>query len=171
MRIGIDIDNTITNTSLMCETLYFKHSKGKHYKDASLNERKLFLDKYLLDIMKKVSLKDGVIEAFDYLNKNKNIIILITRRGYLEDNKVKEITLNYFKQYGLKYDKIYFEILDKGIIAQKEKIDLFIDDHLFNLDSCFNKGIKVIEFGDEESNYLKVDNWDTLLDIIKKEGF
>jgi len=164
MIVGIDIDDTITKTTENANKLlkeydanfqedYHKHPKYEEY--MALYRREIIISSPLMDNIK---------EAFDYLHKNGHKIIIITYRPdkYVPD--INEITIEYFKKHGLKYDKL-INTYEKGIAAKENHVDLFIDDKEKHLDDVNKYGIECIRFTKEkESKYKTFSNW---LDIIK----
>ncbi len=175
MTIGLDIDNTLVHSTDMINEFY-KNYPDKHegncYKEMPERERKKFLDIYLLELFEKVQLMDKVKEVFEYLHSKNHRIVIITRRGYEEPEEIKKITIDYFKRHNLKYHEIYFSAINKGEICQKEKVDLFVDDHILNLISSEQYGTKAIKFGgNPDTRFKTVYNWDQLFEVIKEEGF
>ncbi len=176
MTIGFDIDNTMTNTKEQANFYYkdyeFKED-GDSYTKMPEEKRRKFLDKYVLEISENASLKEGVKEVFDYLNSKGHKIVLITKRGFEEPAELHDITVKYLAEHKLKYDKLFLAIDEKGPLAKEEGITHFFDDHLFNLDSVDECGVKGVLYGYKERNtkYDSVQSWSELLEYIKKEGF
>ena len=84
MRIGIDFDNTIVNTSVTSKRYLDKHLPGNNlnsYHDLSKNEGLDFFNKYYKDITNSLDLFDGVYEAFSFFKENNIEIALLTARG------------------------------------------------------------------------------------------
>ena len=84
MRIGIDFDNTIVNTSVTSKRYLDKHLPGNNlnsYHDLSKNEGLDFFYKYYKDITNSLDLFDGVYEAFSFFKENNIEIALLTARG------------------------------------------------------------------------------------------
>ena len=72
MRIGIDIDNTITETSLLANYLVKKDNKyneEQDYHNLKKDELKDFLTRYLEDIVYNVKIKPNVIEVLKKCQK------------------------------------------------------------------------------------------------------
>lgn len=162
MRIGIDIDDTMTNTYEYVTSL-----KKKLFPDLApgelLPENKYleFMNKYDDDIHRSVTLKENVKEAFDWLKKNGAEIYLITARGVFSNNSYAD-TVKFLNENEIPYDKLICGIKDKGKCALEEGIELFIDDKLYNCNSVANEGIDVIKFrrNDEEDGvHFTLDNW------------
>ena len=78
MKIGIDIDNTIVNTSVVSKMFLDKYCPGNNlnsYHDLSKNEELKFFYKYYKDITKNLKVYDGVHEAFDFFKENSIFLI------------------------------------------------------------------------------------------------
>lgn len=170
MRIGIDIDDTITNSkeyvTNLKKQLYPEYDCNKKLPDnVFLN----FINQYDSIIHKNVKLKNGVKESLDYLKKQGHEIVFITARGEFSKTS-EEDTLNYFKKHNIPYDKLICEAYDKGKIAFDNKIDIFIDDLLTNCRSVNTYGIKVIKFArsddQDKCEFTVFDNWKEIIKYI-----
>lgn len=178
MIIGIDIDNTITNT--FEASLKYLKIFDNNYDDwhkLSLDKQNEFLNLYIDNIMEEATLKEGVNEAFKYLKEHNYKIILITARNNKHSLNTKDITIKYLEENQVIYDKIIFDddnLNDKGTIAKKEKINLFIDDKDINLDRVSKYGIECLKFtyqDDIEKNnkYKTFTNWYDIIEYIKRK--
>ena len=103
MRIGIDFDNTIVNTSVTSKRYLDKHLPGNNlnsYHDLSKNEGLDFFNQYYKDITNSLDLFDGVYEAFSFFKEN-NItnVIFITpiNHGGKTPNKTPKAPLQQFR--------------------------------------------------------------------------
>ena len=151
MNIGIDIDDTITNT---LEILIPYVSKNSALDIGKLKEsNKMSYDKILEQykdkikeigkvmfeqVLPNVTLKEDAKEIIDKLKYEGNKIIIITARDKAFYDKAFEFTSNQLNNLGINYDKL-FCTYNKRQVCIDEKIDLFIDDNIKNLDSV--KGI------------------------------
>ncbi len=174
--VGFDIDNTMTNSFEVANSIYLASEfyDGKtDFRNMSEIVRDKFYSKYLVKCFGDAVLKSGVKEVFDYLNKMNHRIVIITRRGYGLTFDVEDVTNKFLEKEDLKFDAIYFNIDDKGSVCKKENVDIFFDDHVFNLESVQNVGIKAVMFKkhEEDDRFEVVTNWDELLIVLKKEGF
>lgn len=169
MKIGIDIDETITDTDEVllsyakANNMPIKGSKCGAWPNG-------FWDNYAKDIYPKVKLKPDVKEVFDWLKANHHEIIIITARGYYNHQEVKKITEDFFKENNLPYDKLIMSTHNKGRVAEVEKIDLFIDDLTSNLDnvSAYDiESIKVTKEINPNSKYKEFTSWLDILAYIK----
>ena len=178
MIIGIDIDNTITN-SFEASIKYLKafDSNYDDWHKLPKDRKDQFLKLYIDNIMEEATLKEGVNEAFKYLKEHNYKIILITARNNKHSLNTKDITLKYLEEHHVIYDKIIFddnETNDKGAIAKKEKVNLFIDDKDINLDSVSKYGIECLKFtyqNDLEKNnkYKTFTSWYDIIEYIKRK--
>lgn len=175
MTIGFDIDNTLVHSSVMINEFYKDYPdklEGDSYTEMPERDRKKFLDIYLLELFKNVSLMDKVKEVFDYLHSKNHRVVIITRRGHEEPEEVYEITKEYLKRHNLKYHALHFNALNKGEVCALENVLLFVDDHISNLINCEQHGVKGVKFGgNKDPRFKTVYNWDELFEIIKEEGF
>ena len=73
--------------------------------------------------------------------------------------------INYLKENGVKYDKIYLRTPDKLDVCLKEKIDVFIDDKEKTLKPLSEVGIRCIKMLSHEtgeSEFETVSNWNEI---------
>lgn len=183
MRIGIDIDDTITNT---CEFMmkyvsdYFGLSEEYLVKNniyyfnlpEELNNKKDFylstLEKNLLNI----PLKEKAREVLNKLHEEGNEIIFITRRN---KDEYREPVLSTKKQldfYGIKYNKLICT-KDKKKACLDEKIDIFIDDSMKNLNNVKDVVKKIYLFTSPynknfDISFKRVDNWLQVYELLKR---
>lgn len=172
MVIGIDIDDTITETSKNIESFLKEFGPSyQDYHDLPLEKYEEFMNKYIDIIMETDPLRDGVKKFFDYCNEKKYRIIIITARTNTYTKNSFWITEEYLKKNHLKYDKIIFEQVKKGDAAFKNQVNIFIDDKENVLDDVNSYGIKCIRFTNLESKYQTFYDWKDILEYIKqKEG-
>lgn len=171
LRIGIDIDNTITNTSNLANNLLKNDINFNGYFDyhnLSKSSYILFLNKYLDYIEKNVELNKNVVSVLNYLHERGCYIVLITARGSRNFKNTEVNTLNYLKNKNICYDKIIFKQESKLKVSQEEKIDVFIDDKIKVLDEMNNKNILTIKFGkcDKKIKHKVANNWLEVKKII-----
>ena len=170
MRIGIDVDDTITNSWEALRPHYsrlfkvdediLKQSKPYY---SSVKDKLGSIDEYFEkivpiydEVIPQVELKDNVKEVIDKLSQDGHDIIFITARGRGHTDPYKQ-TKDYLDRHKIKYDKIIVNAANKANVCQSEKIDLFIDDSTRNCQATSDLGIETLLF---ETNYNK-DN-DTL---------
>lgn len=184
MRIGIDIDDTITNS---WEYMIPFHSKMFGVSEEKLSERKPYyrsvsdvvtLEQYLEwlkvdhdEIAMNIPLRDDVKFYLDKIREDGNEIIFITARGKAYNDPMK-LTEEYLKKHDIKYDKLIVNAKDKSISALSEKIDLFIDDSVFHCKEVFDVGVDVLlferEYNKDCNDFKRVNSWAMVYDYIQK---
>ena len=175
MKIGIDIDDTITNTKETTKKYLkmYDHTFDLDSKEDLKNKKTFdFLIRHIEDIQSNVNLKPGVKEAFNELKNMGYEIIIITARGEELDYEYERITKDFLNKYNLPYDKIFFGNYPKGNIAKKENLSIFVDDRLYNLDDVSQHGIKCLHFVENlniNSPYKKFNNWDDIIIYLKNK--
>lgn len=179
MNIGIDIDNTLTNTSIVSNTLV-KEDKLYHgvldYHDLNKEEAKDFLSKYLEQVVWNIDIKDDALEVLKYWKNKGYKLVFITARGVEETNNksnIKSIYLTslYFISKGITFDELVFFQENKGITCKKYNLDLFIDDKERVLDDVKKAGIKTLRITDDkESKHDIVHNWLEIKDYVDSLG-
>lgn len=173
MIIGIDIDDTITKTSLVSNK-YLKlfDDNYKDYHDLPHDKYIEFIKLYMEKIITNNIIKEGAREAISTLKENGCKIIIITARNNLYCSNNIELTKKFLKDNHIYYDKIIFDELNlenKGIQANEERIDIFIDDKEEVLDKIANYNIKCIRITDDKkSKYTAFNNWKDIVEYIKK---
>ena len=182
MKIGIDIDDTITNTWEYLIPIYSQKfnipiEKMKtlppYYngiKDLiSLEEYFKFMSD-LEDYMKQVPLKENVKEILTKLKEEGNTIIFITARGKAYNNPY-DMTKEYLDKFSIPYDKLIVNAWEKGKICKEEKIDLFIDDNIKNCKDASLNGIKVLMmeaiFNKNNQEFIHMKDWNQIYEYIK----
>ena len=173
MRIGIDVDNTMTNTFeylLDLKRKYLPNMEDDYHNwDTDIKDE--FLEKHLENIWKNCTLKTGCKEVVEKLRSLGHKVIIISYRQNIYNLNSFEILDEYFKKNGIEVDELYVGITKKGDFCEACLIDLFIDDKLENLDAVSKKGIEVIQFYnpfEKTGNYTIVKNWDEVYRKIEK---
>jgi acid phosphatase class B len=178
MNIGLDIDDTMTNTSEL-KIEYFK----KHFNVDDMNklmdmlnpskidgELSDFFEKNLLEMTKSYTLKDNVKEVIDRLRSKGHKIFIITARGCRIDGGIVEETKKYLDKNGIAYDKIILKLRDKTSTCIENNIDIMVDDSINILEDLRNNNIKVILYDsiinekidtdiDRVNNWIELENY------------
>ena len=150
MNIGIDIDDTISNSfeSVFTNAQRFDIELGYNgtpklygkipnhnyietmYSHWTKEQTSIFWERYFKDMLTIATPKDCVSEIFQKLKEEKNNIILITSRyEYLPNsNIVEEHTKQWLIKNKIPYDKLVMNAQNKLIASKENNIDLFIDD-------------------------------------------
>lgn len=180
MTIGIDIDNTITNTSIYSNTLLKKeplYNSKNNYRELNKEEIKNFLTKYIESIVESVLVKEDVIDTLSYWKNKGYKIVFITARGAEKtDNytslKSTFLTSLYFAKNNIPFDELVFFQEEKGAACLNEFVDIFIDDKENVLDEVAKKGIKTLRISEEKVNskHKLVQNWQEIRKYIDSLG-
>ena len=143
MKIGIDIDDTITDTLSACKEVVDKYNLNMDYNYKNLDKKDLykFIKIYGDEIFKNAKLLKDSKESIDYLKQN-NEIYLITARSNNYNENIVDITLKYLLDNDIKYDGIYFDNSSKIVTAKKLGIDIMIDDSDNVIDEMRKNNIK-----------------------------
>lgn len=175
MRIGIDIDDVVTNTSEIIEEFIDAESNSqelkKHIKsimkgNPSDPEIVSFCKKIYLEAFRKAKAKDNVSRVIKDLFNNGNEIFFITARGEKLDyfKGSEKVTKEFLEQNNIEYTKILFNATDKAKLCLDNKIDLMIDDSIEHCEDVRAAGIKSIVFNSRVNKDIltaveRVDNW------------
>lgn len=197
MNIGIDIDDTISETF---ETLLpyaqkytiedlNRESKVKidsnctnHFYILYTNgwseeEAKKFWLKYYAEILKKVNIKKFAAETINRLKEKGHKIYLITARWDMPNDDINQITKEWLKENNVLYDKLFTNASDKLKLIKENNIDLFIDDSFNNCkDIVDNSSAKVYLMNSrvngslEHEKMRRVFSWPEVDYLINKKG-
>lgn len=175
MIIGIDIDDTISNTIQQVMPRAEKFVKNILHKDLSVfdyskaidhnyienvfelskEEATEFWSNNLKDILENATIKEQAAEVINKLKAEGHKIILITSRWKEDNFNPEELSVKWLQENKVEYDKIYVEIDDKKQIALKENLDLFIDDSIRNCREISKVGIKCFLFSTEVNSKIE----------------
>ena len=172
MRIGIDVDNTITDTFGYVLKIKKKYNKvlDDNYHNWDTETKNIFLEKYLKEIWENCSTKDNCKEVIDKLRKNGHEIIIVSYRQNIYGINSLELLRDYLKKNNIIVDEIYTGIVKKGEFCKKHSINLFVDDKLVNLDDISRENIDVIQFYnsfEKTSKYKIVKSWKELYQVLE----
>ncbi len=171
MRIGIDIDDTITNSHDY--VIYLKKKYLPQYDSTKLlpdDVFREFINKYDSLIHKNAPLKEGVVEAITYLKNAGHTIYIMSARGNYSKTSYED-SQDYLLRHNIPYDKLICNVGTKVEAVKCEKIDLFIDDNAQVCNSLRNNNINVIKMkrhDDKEENLLTCANWEEIIKCIKE---
>lgn len=185
MIIGIDIDDTITDTYEVMMNyaaeyiiniekrepiIKEKTDCSSHFYTKALygwynGEDILFLKEYYERIIKEVKPKTLALKYLNKLKEEGHKIVLITARWESDNFDVRKNTEKWIKENNIPCDKLIINAENKAIVAKKENIDVFIDDSLKNCTMVQEIGIKTyimdtrVNRGLEKENIKRVYSW------------
>ena len=170
MIIGIDVDDTMTNTTEMVREL--ARREYPNYYGVSVippREYKSFYLKYKDYIEENVSLKEHVHEVLNYLKGEGYQIYIVTLSGHGKDTL--DMTKKYLDKNNIPYDKIIGGAVNKGRIAKKNKISFFIDDRSIVIKDLIKYKIPYIKMYkeyDENDPYTLAYDWYQIENLLKE---
>lgn len=187
MRIGIDVDDTITNSY---DYIIDKVSEYYNMDKELLRNRNLTYDDFFNSeefpnysiyaeenynkYISNVPIKEDAVIYLNKLYDEGNEIYVITARHVGEYNNPYQITQDYLFKHHIPYSKIIVGTFDKGKTCEEENIDLFIDDSVNNCTSAKKHNINVLlfdaRFNKNNNDFKRVNNWKEIYDIVHKEN-
>ncbi len=170
MRIGVDIDDTITETTdFINHYLKIYYPSYKCYRDLPKKDFDFFVSKMLKNLYRYECVKKHVPYVFQEFKRLGHSVVFITARGDLGDF-YDIYTKAFLKYHEIPYDKIVYKAEDKGKIAKDNNIDIFIDDKKEMCDKAYKEGIDVIHIkGKGITDYKEFDSWLDILNYIKSK--
>lgn len=195
MVIGLDIDDTITDTfgvmfgyaqKYTIEELgksgkidYSKKLTNHNYIQALHNwnedEEIDFFRKYYKPICEKTEPFPFAVDTINRLKEEGHKIVLITARWDFEDTDVRKLTEEWIKKQNISYDKLVVNANTKLEAAMENNIDIFVDDSFENCVQVSKGGIKTFIMdtrcnkGLEDDNIKRVFSWPDLEYEIRRE--
>ena len=180
MRIGIDIDDTITNTYIeitknisKCYNTNHNELIEKHYKYDELNILfpKAFTKQYMFNSISNIKLKKDVKKYLNKISEN-NEIFFITARNNLEYDFPYNLTYKFLNKHNLPFNELLVNISDKAKYCLDNNVDLFIDDSIKSCEATNDLGIDTILFDapyNKQCNLNRYDNWEDIYNYIERK--
>ena len=188
MRIGIDIDNVISNFNDTLLTEYILHDKelrnsGIINKDADYirkgmfdwneDEETNFYKNNIERIAKKLGVIEGAKEYIDKLHDDGHIICIITGRNNGEYKEPYNMTKKWLEDNNIYYDNLILtDAYDKHAKTKEcleHNIDIMIDDSVRICSDCIENGITTILMDtpyNKYSNMQRVKSWKEFYEYI-----
>jgi len=181
MKIGIDIDNVISNFNDTLLTEYLLHDKElrnsgiinknadyirKGMFDWNENEETNFYKNNIERIAKKLGVIEGAKEYIDKLHDDGHIICIITGRDNGEYTEPYNMTKKWLEDNNIYYDDLILtDAYDKHAKTKQcleHNIDIMIDDSVSICSDCVENGITTILMDtpyNRYSNIQRVKSW------------
>ncbi len=188
MRIGIDIDDTISYTSQIMNKKATEYDKKYLRGEGLINLHKQyfyerfnwtteevndFYHRYYEDIVPEIRVREDAKEIIEKLKNDGHTIFIITIRSYKYLHDPYSITYKWLSDNDIVFDQLIVNATNKGEICSENKIDLLIDDSVDNCYSAINYNINTLLFNGEhniENTTLKrVYDWYEIYNLIKDE--
>lgn len=193
MKIGIDIDNTITEVQEELNNAAYEYAiklgkdinKDNSYVEETDNngniyvkkfkftyeELKYFLKNIQEEIINKAKPRNNAVEIIKKLKEEKNEIFIITARDSEFHDNPYILSQNWLEKNNIEYDKLIVNAREKGSVCKKEKIDIFIDNQLKNCLDVAKENIQTIRITKENKtckNVISLKNWDEIYKFIRE---
>lgn len=189
MNIGIDIDDTIANTSEIVAEYYKKYNKrsidnvNKGKKDIFNihllnNINKSMKDKFIKNnycsMLKNVKIKNNASININKLKEEGNRIFFISSRWEDKNENVYRITSDWLESNNINFDYLYINVTHKSEIINHNNIQLFIDDNYNNCKDAKKKTNAIVYIMNSKANskaqldgITRVFDWDEIYRKIK----
>lgn len=179
MKIGIDIDDTLTNTKeaqLQYWKEYVSNNKSDIYSFNLPENINRFGDPYIdlfwdtyREALFAPPFKENAGEVISKLRKEGHIIYIITSRPKAKYDHLVDKLVNVFKSNNIEYDFIITDIKEKGKYISDNNIDILIDDDVLHCEDVYKHGKTAILFNKINNyNHFMTDDWKKVYDIISK---
>ena len=192
MKIGIDIDNTITDIQEQLNQAAYDYAiklgkdinknievedsknDGNVYQKVyrfTYDELKYFLGTIQEEITNNAEPRLGAVEIIKKLRQEGHEIYIITARDDEFHENPYMLSKNWLDKNQIVYDKLIVNARNKEIVCKEENIDIFIDDQLGNCLKVSNIGIKTIRFTDNKEihdNIVNISSWNEVYEYINK---
>lgn len=188
MRIGIDIDNVISNFDEMLLETYLIHDKelrntgiinpnAKYIRtgmfDWSNEEELSFYRDNIECIAKKLKVKEKAKEYIDRLHNDGHFIYIITGRDNGEYSEPYNMTKKWLDENNIYYDNLIltdaYDIHAKSLECLKNDIDIMIDDSVRICSDLITSGITTILMDtpyNRKINIKRVKNWEEFYEFV-----
>lgn len=167
MRIGIDIDETLTDTEISINEIVKRNNIdfNKKYNDIWTKEDVDFIfGNFYDEIIIGAKIKKGAKEVLSKLKKDGHELFILTARNNAYSNNTQKLTYSFIEENKLDVTEVYFDQNKKSDIAKKLKIDLMIDDSKKVYENMKKENIDAILFGD------KIKTWEEVLKYIERKN-
>ena len=181
LTIGIDIDDTITNTFyyLMPAVAEFYNMDLNYLKENKISytsltpemkEQELEFAKANFDkLIPNTPIKPDAAEYIRKIKKLGHRILIITARSSIFYKDPYKTSSEYLKNHGIAYDELFCSF-DKVGICKEQNVDIFIDDSIRQCDSVKSAGITPLLFAspinEHNQEHHKVYSWEDVYNYI-----
>ena len=187
MKIGVDIDNTLSNFNDTLLKDYLENDK-KINNSGIVNKnvyiRKMFdwdssyeEEYYKNNIERIAQYFKPIKDSSKYVKKLKKLgheIYIISGRDNEEYSNPYEMTINWLNKYKIPYDKIIltngYEYQQKADVCKELGIDIMIDDSINVCTKCIASNIECIlfetAFNKNETRFNRLSSWEEIYNFI-----
>lgn len=189
MRVGLDLDNVISNFNDVLLEEYIEYDKklrnngiiNKNAKyirngmfDFTEEEENTFYKNNIERIANKLTPLPYCKEVIKKLREKGIEIYIITARDNGDYANPLDMTKKWLKKYDIEYDKlIVTKKLEKGIVCEENYIEIMIDDSVNNLKEIKDHDVKCLlmstRYNQYDTEFEIVDSWNKIYDRLLKE--
>lgn len=194
MNIGIDIDDTIAQTTEEIDIWakeYTEKELGRKFELNTINvvdpmwskyvykwtdeETNKFWNLYYAKIMENLKPKEDVIETINRLAKD-NKIIIITARWDDEEKTIEKTTKKWLEEHKIYYDKLFLGQKDKRKLVTENNVEIFIDDNYQTCKQVSELNVRTLIMNSrlnrniQDSELERVFSWKEIEEKIKEEN-
>lgn len=178
MKIGIDIDDTLTNTREIISKKWLeyilKRPNDNYNKNLPQNINEFgdpyindFWDEYREELSFNSSYKMDAATTIEKLKNDNHQLCIITSRPEEKYTNLNQRILNELKKNNIQITEIYTGIIDKGLFCLENNIDILIDDSIKHCQRTISLGKNAILFNDDKSyKGFQTTNWNKIYDYI-----
>lgn len=176
MRIGIDLDDTIFDTTQRYEKLQYIYLLKKNITKEELWKNKEnrfdFIKTYFDDIFLKLEVKKDVIDTLKLLKKLGHEIYIVTARSKRYNKDIYKVTKNSLIKNNILFDKLVLTEKEKLSACLENNIDMMIDNSIDVYNELNSNNIKFLLF-DEDKKYLNIKNrvssWNEISKLFRRD--
>ena len=193
MRIGIDIDDTLTDIKEQLTNAAFEYAKTLNkkvenenteindiYNDGNIyqkifnfsyDELKYFLGTIQEGITNNAIPRKDCVEVIKKLHEEGNEIYIITARDSEFHENPYQQSMDWLNKNDIYFDKLIVNARDKKRVCIEENIDILIDDSISNCKNIITSGISAImitnsDIVEKDINYFN--NWIEIYSYLHK---
>ena len=190
MRIGVDIDNVLSNFNEVLLNDYINHDKS--LRNSGIVNKEVYIrnmfdwseeyekEYYKNNIERLANHFEPIKDCSKYIKKLRNegnIIYIISGRDNGEYSEPYNMTINWLKKYDIEYDELIltnaYNHQEKADICLEKNIDIMIDDSTKVCDKCTNSNIKSLLFNTDynknETRFERVNSWEEIYNYINNK--
>lgn len=191
MRIGVDIDNVLSNFNEVLLKKFLEHDKElrntgiinpnagyitRGMFDWTTEEINEFYNNVVEEMIKNLDVLDGAQEYISKLRKSGNYIYIITGRNNGDYKDPINITKNWLNERKIEYDKLIFTDSSdhhaKTVVCLEESVSIMIEDSTHNCRDCEEYGIQTLlmenVYNEDDTQLKHVKNWKEIYEYIMK---
>ncbi len=188
MKIGIDVDNVLSNFNEVLLKEFLNHDKK--LRNTGIVNNDVYITKGMFDwtkeeldefyynnierIAKSLNVLENAPEFIRKLKEEGNEIYIISGRDNGEYSNPYKMTLDWLNKYKIVYDKLIltnaYNSLEKAKICLENDIDIMIDDSTRILSEVNNSGVTTLlmdtPYNRKENSLKRVHNWKESYEFI-----